>query len=66
MEHLILLFMGAFVVWREYVHYREVQDLLNRLMSRDYIEYKQDSRPMPRIRNIVLANMKKHSGEDGE
>lgn len=53
---IILVFaLLIYIAWKDIVFRRERQDLLNRIMARNYIEYcntKQDN-PLPKSGNVI-------------
>ena len=66
----------AFAAWREIQHDLERRDLLNRLMARDYAEYKELSAPrkppppgrnfIPGLRRVMDLRTGKHIEESGD
>ena len=47
------------ILFQEYLHYKERQDLYNRIMAKDYIEYKAADGTPPKGRNGIKKNLEK-------
>lgn len=47
MTYLLVFVVLALIVWRDVLAYKERQDLLNRIMARDYAEYERTGAVMP-------------------
>ncbi len=73
---LVSIVLALLIVWREVVHDREMRDLLNRIMARDYNDYLRGSqgRPPPRTGNVLKQavmerhpayNISKKEGDEG-
>lgn len=45
MEYVFIVVLTGIFIFREVLHYRETKDLLDRLMSRNYLEYKDNQNP---------------------
>lgn len=62
----VIVFLTAFLVWREVVNQRAQKELLNRLMSRDLEDYSNvsgEKRPSPKVRNPITARAQKAQEE---
>lgn len=69
----ISIFLLSILAWREQVHDQERQDLLNRIMAKDYGDYTRinSGRPPPAGNILKKAVMEHHPGysaamEEGE
>jgi len=56
MIYLIIL-LGIYLGIKEYLHYVERKDLYNRIMAKDYTEYKSRGDPPKPIKNMIKKKM---------
>lgn len=47
LEYLVIIILSGFLALREYLHFKERKDMLDRLMSRSFTEYKDNTNPEP-------------------
>jgi hypothetical protein len=47
MDYLVIIILSIFLGVREYLHFKERKDMLDRLMSRNFTEYKDNASPEP-------------------
>lgn len=45
MEYFVITILSALLGVREYLHYKERKDMLDRLMARSFTEYKDNDKP---------------------
>jgi hypothetical protein len=47
LEYLVIIILSGFLALREYLHFKERKDMLDRLMSRSFVEYKDNTNLEP-------------------
>jgi len=58
MQNIISIILIILLITLEIVHYYERKDLYNRIMAKDYVEYKHDGK-LPTVKNIIKRNLQK-------
>lgn len=61
---MIYLLVGliVYIALSEYLHYVERKDLYDRIMAKDYTEYKTRDKPPRSIKNIIRQKMEQKGG----